>query len=1128
MRCNFITMLRKLLSSILCFSFVCQQILPAGQRTAFAQAALDMAGVAGSIPALKPDIFRPAHLRYLAYDGIGPSFTVHLDRGDANEADLDKNSKEILKYFLTGITLPDNVFWVNLRPDSPDQMIDNDLARTDFGKVLLEADVQLKKDTALHTSPNTREGREYWNRLYKRAEELFGQDIPNVPTLCRPWIVPDEIIVREAASSAYIYKATLKVMLEQDYLSRATGRKAIGNNSAVYDFEDERLRRLNEYSSHLLRELIVPQITREINSCRRYAGLRQVYYSLVLSTWFKDKFKNNPGMYASRINTKDMTGIRSAPAWDKTEYFNAYKRSFEKGEYSLQENVNSAFGQSVRTYVSGGIAFFPSTSSAVAGNNMADGGIRGQMQKIVSRLKNPFVPNSKKEKPLSVQVVRGVIHVEDVARPQSDSNAPPIAVNTVPQKDTVPAKRPLKVSQLLDELRTGTYSPDTEEGWNMYRVQIAALGGHSLASLITYAAAFKQAEDEGVFNYKPIKILDAGKESVAVELENSLVLKISKNEFFSQRTYEQKFDAQIIDQGTIKTRNGEVYYLIQPKLEMTATDKEVDKFENEIGDYKFIDKGVKQIGFNRNYRNKNGTMGRWELVDPGAVGKRGQKKSAAVYTNWPADSSRDGGTTGSEAYRADIDSAIEQGIILDQRSAAQKLLAAKYAHFSEDGHSPAWLTKFNTRRLSPIEEQIFKIILAEESGHPARVMELGAGAGATVAHMKSLAGNRELRIEMTGLIPVAPRFVLSASWEDLSAAARKAGKNPNRVSLRDAFELQEKGFTIFTELPTPFIEKEYINQFSNIELDHTVSLLIDKYGDFFYAALNSEDLKPLVDKALSWLETNGIFYCGAFSTGPQQRLAQRTAIPDSFVGIISAEDTSLLFLNKKSRYYDRLSVYLSKAALAGKRANLFVVDNFQGLVNILNGGSGVPSFRTMMDWQLRDLVRAATANRQPAERLREYARNFPEQFSRQSQRNGLDEACFTILSGGTNPGISRDGGEQGDKQKPGGIDFRGLPVATQHVGAIPAIDQRYMIAAASLNLEKELPRIEKMIDVGLQPSTQRIGECAAACRIKGETEKYSEALLTCIAGILRMEEAKAQPTEKELRELLVQLETSST
>ena len=70
-----------------------------------------------------------------------------------------------MQYFLIGLTLPNDSFWVNLRPDSPDNIIDPLLGQTDIGTIMLEADIQLKKDTAKFTSPETAEGREYWDKV---------------------------------------------------------------------------------------------------------------------------------------------------------------------------------------------------------------------------------------------------------------------------------------------------------------------------------------------------------------------------------------------------------------------------------------------------------------------------------------------------------------------------------------------------------------------------------------------------------------------------------------------------------------------------------------------------------------------------------------------------------------------------------------------------------------------------------------------------------------------------------------------------------------------------------------------------------------------------------------------------
>ena len=148
-------------------------------------------------------------------------------------------------------------------------------------------------------------------------------------------------------------------MLEQDYLKNSPN--AI-TSSVDYTFKDERSKALNEYSTQLIRELIIPKLNKEINSSKRYAGLRQVYYSLILSRWFKSRFKGlspkgtDPN-FVDLIDKQDLTNLTSKTTWDKSTYFQAYKKSFTQGEYNIQEAVYTPTGQVIRSYMSGGMNF---------------------------------------------------------------------------------------------------------------------------------------------------------------------------------------------------------------------------------------------------------------------------------------------------------------------------------------------------------------------------------------------------------------------------------------------------------------------------------------------------------------------------------------------------------------------------------------------------------------------------------------------------------------------------------------------------------------------------------------------------------------------------------------------------
>lgn len=306
---------------------------------------------------LLADKFRPVHLRSLEFNIESDGFRALFDKGDLKELEepvLNQEAGKLMDYFRIGLTLPSDVFWVNLRLDQPDNIIDPYLEKTDVGRIMLEADLVLKKDLATATSPSTKEGREYWDKLYEKAQELFGDQEVSLPAFTRPWIVPGEIIIRQSADSAYVYKATLKVMLEQDYMKESTPR-----------FKDERFKELNDYSSELIRRLVIPKLTVKVNSSRVYASLRQVYYSLILAQWFKQNYQNRPNSYSDLIDSKNLADLTSKESWSKAACFNRYKQSFRKGEYNESRVVNTPYGQIIRQYTSGGIALGAELSGAV-------------------------------------------------------------------------------------------------------------------------------------------------------------------------------------------------------------------------------------------------------------------------------------------------------------------------------------------------------------------------------------------------------------------------------------------------------------------------------------------------------------------------------------------------------------------------------------------------------------------------------------------------------------------------------------------------------------------------------------------------------------------------------------------
>lgn len=317
------------------------------------------------VPAV--DRFRPAYLRSTAFVSGGNGYRFMLDPGDMAFRDGEDRAgaaEKLMEYFYIGLRLPNSSFWVNLRPDAPDSMIDPLLERTDIGRVLLAADVQLKKDMARLTDPDTVPGKTYWDRLYAKADELYkGEDV-EIPSAIRPWIVPGEIVIGVSGSGVYIHKATLSVCLEQDWLDHHNLVGCPEGQPTRLSFPasepDPRIKQLNAYSAQLIRELLIPQLIREVNASKQYAGLRQVYFSLILAQWVKKQRLADSGERAGmspEIDSGNLTGLESEQPWSKDVYFQEYERSFEQGEYRKQRSVPDRDGITIRQYFSGGVVF---------------------------------------------------------------------------------------------------------------------------------------------------------------------------------------------------------------------------------------------------------------------------------------------------------------------------------------------------------------------------------------------------------------------------------------------------------------------------------------------------------------------------------------------------------------------------------------------------------------------------------------------------------------------------------------------------------------------------------------------------------------------------------------------------
>jgi len=268
---------------------------------------------------LSPD-FNPPILKGIKVYPDNPfKFEFILDKGDTSEsvvaseakqsqqAQLKEEATKLIKYFLASLTIPEKDLWVNLSPYEKDRIIPNSFGLTEMGRDILGEDYILKQVTASLIYPEDQVGKKFWKRIYEEASKRYGTtDIP-VNTFNKVWIVPEKAVVYENAAigTAYVVESKLKVMLEQDYLSLEkhenilnksvilSEAKDLNKINSIRDSSATPQNDVNALGSQIIREIVIPELTREINENKNFAKLRQVYDSLILATWYKQKIKDS-------------------------------------------------------------------------------------------------------------------------------------------------------------------------------------------------------------------------------------------------------------------------------------------------------------------------------------------------------------------------------------------------------------------------------------------------------------------------------------------------------------------------------------------------------------------------------------------------------------------------------------------------------------------------------------------------------------------------------------------------------------------------------------------------------------------------------------------------------------------
>jgi hypothetical protein len=308
----------------------------------------------GAMVHLSPE-FNPPILKGIKVHTDNPfRFDFILDKGDSenNNERLKEESSRLIKYFLASVTIPEKDLWVNLSPYERDRIIPTSFGLTEMGRDLLAEDYMLKQITASLIYPEDEVGRKFWKRIYEEAQAKYHTTNIPVNTFNKVWIIPERAVVYEnaKAGTAYVVESKLKVMLEEDYIALEK-TVAVGNGLRPFPTKET-----NQIGSQIVREIVIPELTKEINENQNFTQLRQVYSSLILATWYKQKIKDSvlSQVYADKAKT---AGVNIDDPKEKEKIYKQYVQAFKKGVYNYIKDESDPISQKriPRKYFSGGV-----------------------------------------------------------------------------------------------------------------------------------------------------------------------------------------------------------------------------------------------------------------------------------------------------------------------------------------------------------------------------------------------------------------------------------------------------------------------------------------------------------------------------------------------------------------------------------------------------------------------------------------------------------------------------------------------------------------------------------------------------------------------------------------------------
>lgn len=242
---------------------------------------------------------------------VSPGFSLFSDQHTklTNEEVVELQYR-LGRYLNTFLAVETKYHYVNLSPTEEYAGLPMPLRTTEAGRDLLVSDLLLKRVTCQLLHPSGSSGALFWREV--RLQGLL--ESPDLTRVLRLWVTPSKATLEEKKVDERTIRAdligfSLKVECESEYFGKGKTENSV-----------------NEKLVSIFKDIILPKVQEQVSAGYSFGLLRQIYSVVIISKWFREKFKTWDIRFIDSNNTKpySVPGIEEEIKNIHAQYLNLY------------------------------------------------------------------------------------------------------------------------------------------------------------------------------------------------------------------------------------------------------------------------------------------------------------------------------------------------------------------------------------------------------------------------------------------------------------------------------------------------------------------------------------------------------------------------------------------------------------------------------------------------------------------------------------------------------------------------------------------------------------------------------------------------------------------------------------